>query len=385
MTLLVQCARPVPDPARVREAASAVADWDAEIEQATRHGMAPLLYWGVSQACPEVVAPAALDCLRTCFRASAGRSLQLTGELLNLLPLFERAGIQVVAFKGPALAWSLYDSPALREMSDLDLLVHPSDAPRAVDLLVASGCQPAYTVDRRFFRSGRELPLTSPTGVALDLHWALAPSYFCHGLDMDGIWTRLASVQVAGRAVPTLGNEDLLIFLCIHGAKHAWCSLHWLSDLARLIDRAAIDWDSLIARVHARRVSRMVFASLLLAVDLLRAGVPAGIIAKARAHPAAAGILEKLRQRLLADMPIPVTMREELGYQLRLLERTPDKLRFCWGQLAPAPSDYESLRLPAPLFPLYYALRPLRLIAKYSALAARRVWASTLGHIAPPQ
>lgn len=377
MNLLVECARARPDPARVRDAAAAVADWDAEIEQASRHGIAPLLYWGVSQACPEAVPPAVLDRLRACFRASAGRSLRLSGELLNLATLFERAGIQVVPFKGPAVAWSLYESPALREMTDLDLLVRPCDISRAMDLLISAGYQPLYSFDLRFFKQGRELPLVSAsTGVTADLHWSLAPSYLCHGLDMDGIWTRLAVVQVAGREVWTLGNEDLSIFLCIHGAKHAWCSLHWLSDLARLIDRAAIDWDVLTARVCARQTSRMVFAGLLLAVDLLGAGVPAGIVERLRAHSAAVAQAERVRQRLLADLPALATTRELTQFQFGLLERPSDRFRLCLGLLAPSAAEGECLRLPARLFPLYYALRPLRLIAKYSALAARRLRAN---------
>jgi hypothetical protein len=372
MNLLLECARACPDLARVRDAAADVGDWDAELDQAVSHGVAPLLYWGVNQACPEAVPPAVLDRLRTHFRASAGRSLQLTGELLNLVSHFESASIQVVFFKGPAAAWSLYETPALREMSDLDLLVHPADAPRAVDLLVACGCRPVYSIDRRFFRSGRELPLTSPAGAAIDLHWSLAPSHFCHGLDMDGIWTRLAPVQVAGHAVQTLGNEDLLTFLCVHGAKHGWCSLHWLSDLARLIDRAAIDWDVLTARVCARRISRMVFAGLLLTVDLLGASVPAGIVDRLREHPAAAALAERVRKRLLADLPALATSRELMQFQFDLLERPVDKFRVCWSLLEPAAADRASLPLPAPLFPFYYVFRPLRLIAKYSALAVGR-------------
>ena len=237
---------------------------------------------------------------------------------------------------------------------------------------MASGCRPVYSIDRRFFRSGRELPLTSTGGAAIDLHWSLAPSYFCHGLDMDGIWTRLAPVQVAGRAVQTLGNEDLSIFLCVHGAKHAWYSLHWLSDLARLIDRAAIDWDALTARACARRISRMVFAGLLLAVDLLGAGVPAGIVERLRSHSAAAALAERVRTRLLANLPAPSATRELTQFQLDLLERPVDKFCLCWSMLEPAAADFASLPLPAPLFPVYYALRPLRLIAKYGALATRR-------------
>ena len=270
-----------------------------------------------------------------------------------------------------------YESPALRQMSDLDLLVRPADAQRAADLLVASGCRPACGIDLRFFRSRRELLLTSPAGVDLDLHLALAPSQFCHALDLDRFWSRLVTVSVAGPSIRSLAPEDLLVFLSVHGAKHFWCSLHWLCDLARLIGRTALDWDAVMAYSRARRISRTVSAGLLLAADVLGAAVPAEILARARACPRTLRIASRAQLWLHGRPVPPVTMPFELGFQLSLLERPSDKLRLCWGLLAPGPVDVESLTLPRSLFPVYYAFRPLRLIAMYSGFAARRVWAGT--------
>jgi hypothetical protein len=152
-----------------------------------------------------------------------------------------------------------------------------------------------------------------------------------------------------------------------------------------LIDRAAIDWENVIARVRARRTSRTVFASLLLAVNVLGASVPAGIVARLRADSSASALAERVRQRLLADLPTLTTAPELMQFQFGLLERPSDKFRLCWSLVVPSVTDRECLPLPAPLFPLYYAFRPLRIIAKYSALAARRIRANTGGHIGPPQ
>jgi hypothetical protein len=373
MRLLVECARARPDDAAIRRAAAAVDDWNQLLEQADRHGMAPLLCWYLER-CPDVVPAAVLGCLRDRLHAGAAYSLKLAAELVRLVALFDRAGIEVVPFKGPAIAWSLYDSPALRQMTDLDLLVRPAEAPRAVDLLVASGCRPAYSADLRFFRPGRELPLSSPAGVAIDLHWALAPSQFCHALDLDRFRSRLVTVSIAGGPIRTLAPEDLLIFLCVHGAKHYWCSLNWLCDLTRLIDRTALDWDALMAYSRARRATRIVSAGLLLAADVLGAAVPPAILAGARACPRTSRIASRA-QLWLRDHPAPQVPKSlEFRFQLSLLERPSDKLRLCWGTLAPCPADLESLALPRPLFPVYYALRPLRLMAKYSGLAARRIF-----------
>jgi len=127
----------------------------------------------------------------------------------------------------------------------------------------------------------------------------------------------------------------------------------------------------------------MVFASLLLAVDLLDAGVPAGIVERLRAYPAASRMAARAQHRLLDDASIPEN--KILRFQFGLLERPADKFRFCWGLLAPSTTDRDFLPLPTPLFPLYYAFRPLRLVAKHSALAARRAWANAGGRLDPPQ
>jgi hypothetical protein len=373
MRLLIECARARPDDTAIRRAAAAVDDWERLLEQADRHGMEPLLCWYLER-CPDVVPAAVLGRLRDRLHAGAANSLKLAAELGRLVALFDQAGIEVVPFKGPAIAWSLYESPALRQMSDLDLLVRPADAQRAVDLLVANGCRSEGGTDLRFLRSARELHFASPADVALDLHWAMAPAHFCHALDVERFWSRLVTVSVAGRSIRTLAPEDLLVFLCVHGAKHFWCSLRWLCDLARLIERVPLDWDGLMAYARARRVSRIVNAGLVLAADVLGAAVPPAILASARDCPRASQIAS-LAQLWLHGRPVPsVTMPFEFRFQLSLLERRSDKLRIYWSRVAPTPADFDSLALPRPLFPVYYALRPLRLMAKYSGLAARRLF-----------
>jgi hypothetical protein len=385
--MLTFCANPHPDAAHLRDAA-AVADWHSTVPCALRHGLGPLLYWQLARACPEAVPPEALLFLRECFEANAARNLHLTRELLNLLDLFERAAIPVVAFKGIVLAWSLYGNPALRRVGDLDLLVRPPDLLRAREMLVSAGYRCPYPDDLRLFRLGRQIPLVSKSAVVADLHWSLAPSWLCYGLDTDAVWTRLNTVQIAGREVRTLAPEDLLLFLCVHGAKHSWCSLDLLADLARLIERGQLDWDRVIARASSRRISRMVFSGLLLAVDLLGIDLPAPVIAQLRVHPSASALAAWSRERLLQPSPPPLSKRQELSLQLRLLERASDKLRFCWAQFAPAVRDAECHALPAPLFPLYYVFRPLRLLAKYAVpRAATRRFASVdpqLTHNVPP-
>jgi len=353
--LLLHCARARPDLDTVRGLAAGVSDWSALADQATRHGVASLVSWYLNQACPEG-APAPL---RDQFRQNAGRNLLLTGELLKLLGIFEAASIPMAPFKGPALAWSLYDNPALREMSDLDVLVRPRDVQRAIALLRSHGYRPQFScADTRFFAANQEIPLVREDGqVAVDLHWGLLPRYF--PLDSSGFFERLAPVSIAGRQVPTFCPEDLLLFLCLHGGKHGWTSLAWLCDIARLIDRRPVNWDAVLARARASHVSRCFSLGLTLARELLGAAVP------------------ELPRDALADAALAHLMNgsgdPSMRFQLALLERLTDKVRFWHGVLAPTPADFDSLHIPASLFPAYYLARPLRLAAKHGLLATRRL------------
>jgi hypothetical protein len=72
--------------------------------------------------------------LATPFRANAVRNLHLTGELIPLTKAFGAADILVLLHKGPVLAQAAYGDLALREFTDLDLLIHADDLPRAIAL-----------------------------------------------------------------------------------------------------------------------------------------------------------------------------------------------------------------------------------------------------------
>lgn len=378
MQLLIECARARRDEAAVKSAARRVRDWNALLDRAAIHGLEPMLYWALDQIRPREVPPAVLARLRRRFQIVGLRNTILSRELVGLASRFRQIGLEIVSFKGPALAASLYEDPALRPASDLDLLVRPSHADRAASLLSDCGYKAAYTLDRRFFRSNCELPMCSAeTGVTIDLHWALGPACFHHALDLRGLWRRVETVAVDGHPVPTLSRRDCLMFLCLHGAKHSWCSLRWLADVARLVDTAPLDWDAVMAEARARRASRILLTGLLLASDVLGADVPAEIVEPARADERLAGIAVRARSRMAAAPLATAVTWEDLMFQLSVLERGVDKLKFCWGHLDPTPADLAALPLPPSLYLMYYALRPLRLLAKHGAALRRPVsWPS---------
>jgi hypothetical protein len=165
---------------------------------------------------------------------------------------------------------------AFRQFSDLDLLVHPQDADHAKALLWAQGYR---WLDGRpptlFPRLRKVYELISPDRhVLVELHWALTSATFFFPLDPAPLWTRLETVSLLETPVRSLAPEDLLLILCVHGAKHHWSRLGWICDVAAVLRATPqLDWARCIAQASQLGGRRMLALGVRLAHDLLGAGL----------------------------------------------------------------------------------------------------------------
>src|ERR1041384_3498267 len=139
--LLLSCARAHVDAegaARVRALVEQEFDWDYLLRVSNRHGLQPLLYHHLNAICPAIPDTYAQQ-LRDAARRVSALNTFLTNELQRLLARFAVAEIEAMPYKGPVLAVALYGNVALRQFSDLDILVRPRDVARASELLQAEG------------------------------------------------------------------------------------------------------------------------------------------------------------------------------------------------------------------------------------------------------
>ena len=158
--------------------------------------------------------------------------------------------------------------------------------------------------------------------------------------------------------------EHMLLFLCAHGAKHYWARLGWICDIARLLQvETELDWDYVLAQAGAQRASRMLFLGLLLASDLLRVEIPKAVALLARAETPARSLAATIVEHILMNS----AALDSTLFSSRAFERTAQRVRFFVGvYIAPTEAEYRALQLPPALHLLYYAFRPLRLIAKHA-------------------
>jgi hypothetical protein len=341
----------------------------------------PLLYRSLARSGMEGVPKPVLHGLRDQFRNNARRNLFLTSVLFRCLDLFDAHGIPAVPYRGPALAASVYGDLDLRQFNDLDVLVREQDVLRARDLLVSRGYRPEFQLNKAqeaaYLRSLSEHKVVRDNGMLLivELHWRLTEGYFTFPLDPDQLWDRLEPLSLAGRQVRSFSPQDLLLILCAHGTKHLWERLEWICDVAQLLGtHQAIDWQWVIERARALGSERMLLLGLFLANDLLGAAVPTGVLQRAQADVSVASLAGQVYERLFSDRLPQLGDLERSLFHLKARERLEDRLRYCVRlAVTTTPGDWAAVRLPSALFPLYYMLRPFRLVATYGPALLKRL------------
>jgi hypothetical protein len=340
-------------------------DWNRLIQLAEHHGVIPQLYRRLSTA-GGAVPTVSVEAIRQHYETNARQALWLTRELLHILQHLESRGIAALPYKGPVLAEVLYGNVALRQFSDLDVLVHAADIARAKAAIAELGYELAIKLTPRqehaYLASGYEYTFDSAHGRnLLEIQWQILPRFYSIDFNVRGFFDRSAVVSMAGRSLRTLRVEDLMLVLCAHAAKHVWIQLSWLCDIAQLAHWPQLDWDTIEGEAKRLGIERIVVVSFSLAHELLGTQIPTSLQR------------EKTLDALLSEI-LPV-LTQETDYNtesipyfrlmMRLRERWHDRARFlCRLAFTPSVGEWSAIRLPEPLFPLYRAVRMFRLVAR---------------------
>jgi hypothetical protein len=304
--------------------------------------------------------------------------LKLAGELLRLQALLDAQSIPMIAYKGPALAASLYGSMALRQAGDLDIVVRRTDVPRARQLLLDSGYEARNPVgpDAQAFRLrsryGEEF--VGQDGTIVELHWAFTNGDVALLLGFEELAPWLRNATVGAGAVPVPGAEDQLLVLAVHGAKHRWDRLELVCSFAESVrqDGPGIDWEHLEDRATALGVRRMLLLGLLLAHDLLGATPPARLISRARADRTVSDLALQIPRILAEDAhTVDTNSLTTDVFRFKLRERRIDRWRFLWYRLTTPsrPDSWSTITLGKVLVPVHAFKRPFMVVSKLLPMA----------------
>jgi hypothetical protein len=271
----------LPDEAAARALAAA----------AREQGLSGLLLSAFERERPAAVEPL-LPALSAERRAALARTLGQIALAHQVLGLLEGRGIRALPLKGSVLAETVYDVECDRPMSDVDVLA----LERWPDGLAALR-EAGFT---ELARGDHAWAFTAPgTGGVVELHRSVVSAPGLFPLDRDGVWARSRTGPRQLRRLPS--PEDLLLQLALHASFQHGLVLslvQWL-DFRRVLEREALDPESLRDRAKAARAEAPLAAALAVAEAVVGAPLPTALgVALAAGMPRG---LRLFLERRLAD------------------------------------------------------------------------------------
>ena len=349
-------------------------DQDEILKLIDRHRIAPIVYHYLSKrdlAFPESF----MQQLKKRYIRNAEKSLLLTSELIRLVKLFNENGIQVIAFKGPVLAYQIYGDAARRDSGDLDIFLSPDQFQQADELLQKNGYRFDSLTDnfsKKQFNIFKQLYSNldyskDHSPVRVEMHWRLMSmrSYFY--IDHRTIFENLIEVEIGNQVIRTLSFSDHLLLLFVHGAQHGWYRLKWLCGIVHIIRSNDFSgWVDLINRAKEMGIHRSVLQGLALSKKLCNVVPQEDISRQLSENKTLNSSVDKAIKMIThIDNLTKSSAVNKFNYAIyRSLLRNDFKYKFdllLW-RFRTSRYDWQLLKLPDKLFFLYYIMRPFFLI-----------------------
>ena len=361
-------------------------NWSQVLVCANEHKVGPVLQERFAALDESWIAPEQKEQLTELTRDLGKNNLADMGEMLWLDGLFESAGIPAIPFKGPAFAWLAYKNFAQRSSVDLDFVLPQRCIPAAAALLQAHGYAPdfnpaeAHAGERGSAAPGQYAFAPSGRRRWVELHTERTLRYYSRPIDLDELSARTLCVKIGGREITVFSAEDLLVMLCVHGGKHFWERLSWIVDIAQLIRAREIDWEKLLSIAAKLESLRALLLGLYLAHELSGAELPAPVLERARGDANVRRLARKVLDQYEGISDPSAGIIRRAAFRLRSCDRFGQGVRQLMRlSLSPTESDRDLVRLPRFLSPLYWVVRPLRLLGKYGLGLMRKPTSRPLG------
>lgn len=185
-------------------------------------------------------------------RSIAAANLQIAVASRELSAAFNQAGVALLFVKGLTVSGLAYGDPLLKMGWDIDLLIDPTQLEQAANVMRECGyhliipAAPERLGSWHLLR--KDSGWASEAGIHIELHTRLTENR--HVIPLINVRSPSRQVQIApGIILPTLSHDELVTYLCVHGASSLWFRLKWITDLAAILhplDQAEI------ARLHTR-------------------------------------------------------------------------------------------------------------------------------------
>jgi len=264
-----------------------IVDWDSLQKNIIERGIRPLFFKKLPLLSAASLIPADVSTkLQQSYYRTLSRSMLLYDAFEKISIIFNSNGIQVIALKGIYLSEKLYGDIALRQFSDIDLLVRKEDGEKCLEILKELGYR---SHEQSITDNGGSLseiihyPAMVLNEVSVEIHIKLHRKTEQYSLILDELWKNALPINFNKFQCFTLGFNDLIIYLCIHLDKHFRSNqvqFTSLSDITNILTNfsGTIDWNLLAEDCRRYKCEDVVFKYIVLTHDYFNALVPDSVI-----------------------------------------------------------------------------------------------------------
>jgi len=261
--LLALCARAEGHPIFYEQLKNQVGQftaWEELPAQAEIFGMGPLLWHHLRQA--GISIPLETErTLRGMYLRERALNQAHTLALVEVQTLLAQSDIRPLVLKGLALAYKYYPDPALRPVSDIDLLLKKDDILPALQILDEAGYRVNFP-DSGLSILPNELTADSPSHDGVSTHLEIHHydsdhrrlNDYSHDDELTGFEDLPQELTINGCVVYTPSPMDTLRYVERHMVRHLFearadkpLPLKWSADIVSLVECHAeeIDWPEL--------------------------------------------------------------------------------------------------------------------------------------------
>lgn len=227
--------------------------WEELINQAESQGVAPLLYKHVTAV--NFMFPGGQHrILRSLYQRSRLANRIRNRVVVDILAAFYQQQIDILLIKGIALASIIYESPGLRPMRDIDLLVRKQDLDTACTILTEQGFiqDSNHDIPHDYYHLPPMQKTVDGLPVNIEIHHELLPPHASYPVwTFESFHQASLSFSINEITASTINLEDSLYYLYLHGIKapltYEPFRLIHVADLVSLTETCfeQLDWDKI--------------------------------------------------------------------------------------------------------------------------------------------
>lgn len=341
--------------------------WEEFYALVIRHRLIPLVYKYTKTL--DEIPDSIKECFRQKYKENTQKMLSLTSELIHVVKIFRKNGINIISLKGPLFAKRIYGEFNVRQSRDIDMLIPLKDLQKADEGLKENGyvrISPDFELSKKQYRvnlnaSHEYSYKNSKTGNLVELHWRLFTQPLQFPVESDVLFGNAVPYTFSGITCKTLSNQHLLLYLLVHGSVHNWFRLFWLHDIAYFIQNQEIDYSQLILQAKKYGIERSVVQGLVVSHYIMGTRINKDIwkhfIEKRTIQKMVRGSIKAIFASEKYNVTSKIARIHKPVYLMKLRKEVSYKVN-CFVKLKTNASDWRIISLPDGLFFLYYLLRP---------------------------